>query len=121
MSFGNGGVPDNRMVRTFRVKVMATPGKKKRARSLLVSGGDTWAWCIDRSHACTRSGLPSANSLGQMWPDQKAHGPFGELSVHCAQDVTKAWSASFFESIRRKKAGGPGRARQRCDGRRCGW
>jgi len=39
----------------------------------------------------------------QMWPDQKGHGPFGELSVHCAQDVTKAWSAAFFETMKRRK------------------
>ena len=38
-----------------------------------------------------------------MWPDQKGHGPFGQLSVHCAQDVTKAWSAAFFETMRRRK------------------
>jgi transposase len=105
VSFGKGGVPDNHVVRTFRVKVMATPGKKKRARALLVAGGDTWAWCIDRFNGRAGSGLPSANSLVQMWPDQKAHAPFGELSVHCAQDVTKAWSAAFFETMRRKKAG----------------
>jgi hypothetical protein len=93
------------VVRTFRVKVMATPAKKARAYSLLVSGGDTWAWCIDRFHARLRDGLPNANSLVQMWPDQKGHGAFGELSVHCAQDVTKAWSAAFFETMKRRKKG----------------
>jgi hypothetical protein len=41
----------------------------------------------------------------QMWPDQKGHGAFGELSVHCAQDVTKAWSAAFFETMKRRKKG----------------
>jgi transposase len=40
-----------------------------------------------------------------MWPDQKAHGPFGELSSHCAQDVTKGWSAGYFETMRRRQAG----------------
>jgi transposase len=66
---------------------------------------DTWAWCIDRFHARIRDGLPNANSLVQMWPDQKGHGAFGELSVHCAQDVTKAWSAAFFETMKRRKKG----------------
>ena len=49
--------------------------------------------------------LPNANSLTDLWPDQKAHGPFGDLTAHCAQDLTKAWSAAFFETTRRKKAG----------------
>jgi hypothetical protein len=40
-----------------------------------------------------------------LWPDEKAHGPFGELTAHCAQDVTKAWSAALFEVIRRRTAG----------------
>ena len=57
-------------MRTFRVKVMATPAKKARASALLVSGGDTWAWCIDRFHAQIRDGLPNANSVVQMWPGQ---------------------------------------------------
>jgi hypothetical protein len=92
-------------MRTFRVKVMATPAKKARASALLVLGGDTWAWCIDRFHAQIRDGLPNANSVVQMWPDQKRHGPFGELTAHCAQDVIKAWSAAFFETVKRRKKG----------------
>ena len=47
-----------------------------------------------------------ANSLVQLWPDQKAHGPFGDPSAHCAQDLTKAWSAACFQTIRRRKLGG---------------
>lgn len=92
-------------MRTFRVKVMANHGKRDRAYDCLAAGGDVWAWCIDRFHARAREGLPNANSLGEMWPDQKAHGPFGELTAHCAQDVTKAWSASFFETMRRRGQG----------------
>jgi len=45
-----------------------------------------------------RQELSNANSVVEMWPDQKCHGAFGQLSVHCAQDVTKAWSAAFFET-----------------------
>jgi hypothetical protein len=105
MSFGKGSVPDGCVARTFRVKVMATPAKRKRAYGLLVSGGDAWAWSIDRFHARARDGLANANSVVQMWPDQKGHGAFGELSVHCAQDVTKAWSAAFFETMKRRKKG----------------
>jgi transposase len=105
MSFGKGSVPDGYVVRTFRVKVMATPAKKARAYSLLVSGGDTWAWCSDRFHARARQELSNANSVVEMWPDQKCHGAFGQLSVHCAQDVTKAWSAAFFETMKRRKKG----------------
>jgi hypothetical protein len=105
MSFGKGSVPDGCVVRTFRVKVMATPAKKARAYSLLVSGGDTWAWCIDRFHARARQELCNANSVVEMWPDQKRHGPFGQLTAHCAQDVTKAWSAAFFETMKRRKKG----------------
>jgi hypothetical protein len=74
MSFGKGLVPERCVVRTFRVKVMATPAKKARAYNLLVSGGDAWAWCTDRFHTRIRDGLPNANSLVQMWPDQKRHG-----------------------------------------------
>jgi putative transposase len=105
VSFGKGLVPEGYVVRTFRLKVMATPAKKARAYNLLVSGGDTWAWCIDRFHAHIRDGLPNANSPVQMWPDQKEHGHFGQLSVHCAQDVTKTWSAAFFETMKRRKKG----------------
>jgi hypothetical protein len=79
VSFGKGLVPNGYVVRTFRVKVMATPAKKARAYNLLVSGGDTWAWCIDRFHAHIRGGLPNANSVVQMWPDQKRHGPVREI------------------------------------------
>jgi hypothetical protein len=105
VSFGKGSVPGGYVVRTFRVKVMATPAKKARAYNLLVWGGDTWAWCTDRFHARIRDGLPNANSVVEMWPDQKGHGLFGELSVHCAQDVTKAWSAAFFGTMKRRKKG----------------
>jgi hypothetical protein len=105
MSFGKGPVTDGYVVRTFRVKVMATPAKNKRAYNLLVSGGDAWVWCIDRFHGRLRDGLPNANSMVQMWPDQKGHGPFGQLTAHCAQDVTKAWSAALFETMKRRKKG----------------
>ncbi|MBO0714168.1 MAG: hypothetical protein J2P59_05405, partial [Acidimicrobiales bacterium] len=105
MSFGGKGVPAGHVVRTFRAKVMATPGQRRRCLELLEGAGDAWAFCIDRFHERRRNGLGNANSLGQLWPDQKAHGPFGELSAHCAQDVTKAWSAAFFESMRRRSAG----------------
>ena len=103
VSFSKGSVPDGCVVRTFWVKVMATPAKKKRAYGLLVSGGDTWAWAIDRFHSRVRDGMPNANSVVEMWPDQKRHGSFGELSVQCAQDVTKAWSAAFFDTMKRRK------------------
>jgi transposase len=88
---------------------MATSAKKARAYGLMVAGGDVWAWVIDRFHQRARAGLANANSLAELWPDQKAHGPFGELTAHCAQDVTKAWSAAFFEATRRRKAGGEAR------------
>jgi len=84
---------------------MATPAKARQARELLVASGDAWAWCIDRYHARRRAGRPAANSNTQIWPDLRAHGPFGPLSVRAAQDVAKAWSAAFFESVRRRKAG----------------
>jgi transposase len=103
VSYGKGSVPDGYVVRTFRVKVMATPAQTRRAKDLLVSGGDVWAWCIDRFHARIRDGLPNANSLTELWPDQRQHGPFRELTAHCAQDVTKAWSAAFFEVMKRRK------------------
>src|SRR5712692_4962207 len=105
MSFGGATVPDGYVVRSFRVKVMATKGKNRQAFGLLVAGGDMWAWCIDRFHARIREGLPNANSPAQMWPDQKAHGPFGDMTAHCAQDVTKAWSQAFFEVMRKRKTG----------------
>jgi len=98
-------VPAGHVVRSFRVKVMATPAKARQARELLVASGDAWAWCIDRYHARRRAGRPAANSNTQIWPDLRAHGPFGPLSVRAAQDVAKAWSAAFFESVRRRKAG----------------
>ena len=79
MSFGKGSVPERFVVRTFRVKVMATPAKKARAYNLLVSAGDAWAWCIDRFHTRLRYELPNANSVVQMWPDQKRHGPVREI------------------------------------------
>jgi hypothetical protein len=84
---------------------MATPAKKSRAHDLLVSGGDAWAWCIDRFHARISDGLPNANSVVGIWPDQKGHGPFGELMSDCAQDVTRGWSAAYFETIKRRKNG----------------
>ena len=93
------------VIRSYRVKVMSTPAKHERAKGLLVAGGDAWAWCIDRFHERIRAGLPNANSLSELWPDQKAHGPFGDLTAHCAQDLTKAWSAAFFETMRRRSAG----------------
>jgi putative transposase len=105
VSFGKGSVPNGCVVRTFRVKVMATPAKKSRAHDLLVSGGDAWAWCIDRFHARISDGLPNANSVVGIWPDQKGHGPFGELMSDCAQDVTRGWSAAYFETMKRRKNG----------------
>jgi hypothetical protein len=105
MSFRGRGVPDGHVIRSYRLKVMSTSAKHQRADGLLVAGGDTWAWCIDRFRARLREGLPNANSLTELWPEQKAHGPFGDLTAHCAQDLTKAWSAAFFETTRREKAG----------------
>lgn len=105
MSFGGAGVPDGYVMRSFRAKVMATPAKKKRAMALLVSSGDVWAWCIDRCHERLRAGLPNANSPLELRPDQRLHGPFGELTAHCAQDVTKAWSTAFFAVMRQRAAG----------------
>jgi IS605 OrfB family transposase len=105
MSFGGATVSDGYVVRSFRVKVMTTKAKRRQALALLEAGGDVWAWCIDRFHARIRAGLPNANSLTQLWPDQKAHGPFRQLTAHCAQDVTKVWSAAFFEVMRKRAAG----------------
>jgi IS605 OrfB family transposase len=102
MAFGSAGVPEGHEIRSYRVKVMSTRAKHRRATAMLVAGGDAWSFCIDRFHARIRAGLPNANSLIQLWPDQKAHGPFGDLSAHCAQDITKAWSSAYFEAIRRK-------------------
>jgi hypothetical protein len=93
------------VIRSYRVKVMSTRAKHRRATAMLVAAGDTWSFCIDRFHERIRAGLPNANSLVQLWPDQKAHGPFGDLSAHCAQDVTKAWSSAYFEAMRRRKLG----------------
>ncbi len=98
-------MPPGHVVRTFRVKVMSTPAKSRQARDLLVAGGDVWAWCVDRYHSRRRAELPAANSNTQIWPELRAHGPFGPLSVHTGQDVAKAWSAAFFESVRRRKEG----------------
>ena len=47
-----------------------------------------------------------ANANTQLWPELKAHGSFGELSMHAAQDVAKNWSAAFFEAKRRQISGG---------------
>lgn len=96
MAFGGAVVPEGHVVRTFRVKVMSAGGKRERCFALLEDAGDVWAWCIDRFHDRLRQGLPGANSVTGMWPDQKAHGPFGDLTAHCAQDVTKGFSAAFF-------------------------
>src|SRR6516165_8726046 len=109
MAFGGACCPEGYVVRSRGTKVMATVAKKARAYGLMVAGGDVWAWVIDRFHQRARAGLANANSLAELWPDQKAHGPFGELTAHCAQDVTKAWSAAFFEATRRRKAGGEAR------------
>ena len=79
------------MIGSYRVKVMSIRAKHRRARAMLVAGGDAFPFCIDRFHERVRAGLPDADSLIQAWPDQKAHGSFGDLSAHCAQDVTKAW------------------------------
>ena len=51
VSFGGASVPADCVVRTFRVKVMSTPAKRRQAQALLMAGGDVWAWCIDRYHA----------------------------------------------------------------------
>jgi hypothetical protein len=104
MAFGGTTCPDGYVMRTWRTKVLATRGKQARARELLVAGGDVWAWVIDRFHERERTGLPNANSLTEIWPDQRAHGPFGDLTAHCAQDVTKTWSSAFFEAVRRIKS-----------------
>ena len=105
MAFGKGACPVGYVVRSWTTKVMSPASQRHRAHELLVSGGDTWAWVIDRFHERLRDGLSAGNSLIELWPDQKAHGPFGELTAHCAQDVAKAWSAAYFEAVRRKKAG----------------
>jgi hypothetical protein len=84
---------------------MTTAAKQKRARARLVAGGDAWAWTIDRFGERRREGLPAANSNGDLWPDLRAHGSFGELAMHCAEHVAKCWSTNYFESRRRQKKG----------------
>src|SRR5260370_1828096 len=105
MACGGAVVPEGHVVRSFRMTVMAAGGKRERCVALLEDAGDVWAWCIDRFHDRLRRGLPSANSVTEMWPDQKAHGPFGDLTAHCAQDVTKGFSAAFFAAMRRRRGG----------------
>lgn len=105
VAFHGVEVPAGNVIRSYRVKVMSTRAKHRRATAMLVAAGDAWSFCIDRFHERIRARLPNANSLVQLWPDQKAHGPFGDLSAHCAQDVTKTWSAAYFESMRRRKLG----------------
>ena len=105
--FGSVGVSEGFVVRSFRVKVMATDAQRRRAFALLVSAGDVWAWVIDRFHARARLGLTAANSVVEVWPDLRAHGAFGELSMHAAQDVAKAWSCAYFEVIQAAETGRP--------------
>ena len=92
-------------LQTFRVEITATPAQRARAYDLLEAGGDVWAWCIDRYHARRRAKEPQANSNIELWPELRVHGPFGDLSMTCAQDVAKNWSAVYFEAKRRQKAG----------------
>src|ERR1700680_5306834 len=92
---------------------MATGAQRRRGVAFVVSGGDVWAWVIDRFHERARLGLSAANSVVEVWPDLRAHGVFGELSMHAAQDVAKAWSCAYFEVIRRREQGGQARLQVR--------
>lgn len=92
------------MVRTFRVKVTATPATPRPSSSgskMPVTPG-RFASIASMSDDETVLVLPTRC---QLWPDQKANGPFGERTAHCAEDVTKAWSAAFFSSMRRRAKG----------------
>jgi hypothetical protein len=94
VSFGGATIPEDCVARTFRVKVMSSPAKQRRAKEMLVAAGDTWAWTIDRFHRRRRADSPGSNSASDLWPEIRAHGSFGELTMHCAQDVAKCCSAS---------------------------
>ena len=87
------------------MKVMSSPAKERRAKEMLVAAGDAWAWTIDRFHRRRRDDLPASNSNIEIWPDLRAHGSFGELTMHCSQDIAKCWSANFFAAKRRQKRG----------------
>ncbi|MDA8265423.1 MAG: transposase [Actinomycetota bacterium] len=105
MAFGGRKCPGDHVQRTFRVKVMATPAQKRRAWELIEDAGDVWAWVIDRQNAAFRGEREMDNNASALWDDQRSHGPFGELSAHCTQDVVLSWQRSFFETAKRRKAG----------------
>ena len=55
MAFRGAGVPEEHVVRSYRVKVMSTRAKHRRATAMLVAGGDAWAFCVDRFHERIRA------------------------------------------------------------------
>jgi len=93
MAFRGAEVPEGHVIHSYRVKVMSTRAKHRRARGMLVAGGTPGHSASTGSMNASGPGS-DADSLVQLWPDQKAHGPFGDLSAHCAQDLTSTWSAA---------------------------
>ncbi len=77
MAFHGAEVPEGHVIPSYRVKVMSTRAKHRRAMAMLVAGGDAWSFCIDRFHERIRAGLPNANSLLQLWPTRRLTGRSG--------------------------------------------
>ena len=66
-------------------------------------GARTGGGAEPRSGRSHETPLAQQNFLAVATCPSGRLGTFGELSVHCAQDVTKAWSAAFFETMKRRK------------------
>jgi hypothetical protein len=63
MAIHGGHVPEGHVIRSYRMKVMSTRAKHRRATGLLLAGEDAWSFCIDRFHERIRARLPNVKRL----------------------------------------------------------
>lgn len=90
--------------RTARIRIRVTPAQRRRCLGLMVAAGDVWAMVLDCNRVLVSWRL--APIVGFQALCREITGmTFGELARHCAEDVLKRYSHSWFEAAKRKSRG----------------
>jgi IS605 OrfB family transposase len=94
-------------MRTARVGLRVTPGRRRRCFGLLVAAGDVWSCLLDMNRWRRQRGLGPLVSYQELCRELSAAGPaiFGELGSVGARSVIRRYSDAWFATAKRRKDG----------------
>jgi hypothetical protein len=95
-------------MRTARVGLCVTAGRRRRCFALLAGAGDVWAAVLDMNRWQRQRGLRPLVSYQRLCRELAAAGPgtFGELDSQGARSVLRRYSDAWFTAARRRAGGG---------------